>query len=349
MPASGALNRRGALTLLALTLLHGCAPPDVDRRLVVVSYGGTYQNAQRKAFFEAFAKRYNVFVREETWTGDFNQLKSMVESGDVTWDVVDVEGYMVLRGAAQDLLEKVDYTKVPKDELLPDAVNDYGVASNFWSTVLAYSTNAYSVGKQPVGWTQFWDVMQYPGTRALRKDPVANLEIALLASGVPRDQLYPLDIDRAFQSLDKIKPYIKVWWETGDQPTQMLASGEAVMSSVWNGRVSNAAKTGSAETFDWEDGIVSSEWWVIPRGAKNKELAQDFLAFASSAEPQAELTNYIPYGPVNRKAIESIPPDVLKNIPSAPDNLAKQVFVDSQWWNSHQAEIAERWNKWLAQ
>jgi putative spermidine/putrescine transport system substrate-binding protein len=324
----------------------GEQPP--QRELVVVSYGGAYQDAQRKAYFETFAKKYNVRVREETWTGDLARLKAMVDSKNVTWDVVDVEAYMVLRGAQQNLYERIDYTQVPKDELLPEAIHDYGVVAVFWSTVLTYNTQHFTGGKpHPIGWADFWNVQKYPEPRALRKDPVGNLEFALLADGVPKGQLYPLDVDRAFASLDKIKNHVKVWWDAGEQPVQLVSSSEVLLSTAWNGRVYSGAKEGKPVAFDWEGGLVSSDWWVIPRGAQNKDLAQQFVAFASSADAQAELPKYIPYGPPNKKAIELIPPDILKDLPTAPENLSKQVIINNQWWEQNQAAVLERWNKWL--
>ena len=335
--------------LAALTLLMGTQASKAQRQLVIVSYGGSYQEAQRKAFFEPFAKKYNVRIREETWAGDLAQLKAMVDSGDVAWDVVDVEAYMVLRGTQQNLFEKVDYTRVPKDELLPAAINPYGVATAFWSTIFAYSTQRYPAGKQPVGWTDFWDVKKFLGARALRKDPVANLEMALLAAGVPKDKLYPIDIDKAFASLDLIKPQIRVWWDAGEQPIQLIASGEVAISSAWNGRVHDAAKAGAPVALDWQDGSISSDWWVIPRGGKNTDLAQNFLAFASSSDPQSQLPQYISYGPVNKKAIELVAPDVLKELPTAPVNLAKQFFINNDWWNQNLGVVSERWNTWLLQ
>jgi putative spermidine/putrescine transport system substrate-binding protein len=314
----------------------------------VVSYGGTYQDAQRKAYFEAFAKKYNVNVREETWGGDFGKLKAMVESGNVTWDVVDVEAYMVLRGAQQNLYEKIDYTKVPKDELLPEAVNDYGVVAVFWSTVLGFNSQHFTGDKpHPVGWADFWNIQKFPEPRALRKDPVGNLEFALLADGVPKASLYPLDVDRAFASLDKIKSHVKVWWTAGEQPVQLLSTSEVLMSSGWNGRIYSGAKEGKPIALDWDGGLVSSDWWVIPRGSKNKDVAQDFLAFASSAEAQSELPKYIAYGPPNKNAIARIPPDIVKDLPTAPQNLAKQVIINNEWWEKNQAAVLDRWNKWL--
>lgn len=255
---------------------------------------------------------------------------------------------MVLRGAQDGLLEKIDYSSVPRDELIPGATHDYGVASAFFSTVLAYSTEHYPDAEaHPVGWSQFWDTRTFPGPRTLRKNPLATLEIALLAAGAPRDELYPLDLDRAFASLDAIRDDVAVWWEAGAQPAELLASGEVRLASAWNGRIHSAASARQPVALDWEDGVISADWWVIPRGATNSDIAQDFIAFASSADPQAALPTFIPYGPVNQTAIQRLAPDVLEDLPTAPENLAKQVMIDAEWWNDNLTRVLDAWNTWL--
>lgn len=319
-----------------------------EREIVIVSYGGAYQEAQRKAYFEPFEKITGIEVREETHAGDLAKIKAMVESGNVVWDVIDVEAYMVIRGAAHNLYEKIDYSQIPKDEIIPEGIHPYGVANCFWSTVICYNTDHYPEGiPHPSNWKDFWDVEKFPGPRALRKDPVANLEFALLADGVPKDKLYPLDVDRAFKSLDRIKDHITVWWEAGEQPAQLLSIGEVIMTSAWNGRVYNAKKEGKPVEVEWNEGILSTDWWVIPRGSKNKDIAMKFIAFSSQSSQQAEYPKYIPYGPVNLKAISLIDNILLPDLPTSPDNKEKQIIINNEWWVEHQAEILERWNAWM--
>jgi putative spermidine/putrescine transport system substrate-binding protein len=319
-----------------------------QRELVVASYGGAYQDAQRKAFFEPFAKRYNVTIREENHSGDLAKIKAMVESGSVIWDVIDVESNMVLRGARQNLYEKIDYLLIPQTELLPEAIHEYGVATCFWSTVMAYNTKHFPESRiHPKNWVEFWDSSKFPGPRSLRKSPISTLEFALLADGVEKSNLYPLDVDRAFKSLDRIKNDVSVWWEAGEQPAQLLASGEVILASAWNGRIYNARKAGKPVQEIWEDGLIDADWWVIPRGSKNRDLAMKFIAFASEARPQAEFTKYIPYGPVNKKAIDEIPQYILTDLPTSPDNVKKQVFLNSKWWDENLDMVQERWQKWL--
>ncbi|KAG0760324.1 hypothetical protein G6F22_019155 [Rhizopus arrhizus] len=66
-----------------------------------------------------------------------------------------------------------------------------------------------------------------------------------MADGVPTDKVYPCDIDRALASLDKVKPSVDVWWNTGAQVEQMLGSGEVDMIATWVSRAQSAIANGA--------------------------------------------------------------------------------------------------------
>src|SRR5580700_1787510 len=138
--------------------------------------------------------------------------------------------------------KKLDITKLPNAAAMPENYRSpYSVAYEFYSSVLAYSQTKYPAGAAPDSWADFWDVKKFPGRRALRNHPLATLEAALMADGVAPDELYPLDVDRAFKKLEQIKPYITVWWTSGAQSAQLLNDGEVDMVMAWNGRVSALA------------------------------------------------------------------------------------------------------------
>lgn len=338
------------ITILLVTLCIGlvaCEKKQPKGTITVCSYGGAYQESQQKAFFEPAEKEIGITVKDTSYNGEFAKIKAMVETGNVTWDVVDVETSMVIRGAEEGILEPIDYNLINKDQLIPDSVHPYGIGDVVWSTVLAYSTKKYPKGTpHPTTWAEFWDVEKFPGPRALRKSPKANLEFALLADGVPKDKLYPLDVDRAFRSLDKIKPHITVWWEAGDQPRQLLSDGEVVLTSAYNGRIWAAIQDGEPVAIEWGEAIMDLDWWVVPKGAK-KDLAMRFLAFATSPKQQALQTKYIAYGPTNKEAIKLVDQKTAPDLPTEPTNLAKQFTMNNEWWAKHEAEVTERWNAWL--
>ena len=173
----------------------------------------------------------------------------------------------------------------------------------------------------------FFDTEAYPGKRGMRKNPKVTLEFALIADGVPTDQVYDVlgteeGVARAFAKLDTIKDDI-VWWEAGAQPPQLLADGEVVFSTAWNGRVFNA-KNGEGQPFEmvWDGQIYDLDLWVIPKGSKNKEAALDFVAFSTATEQLAAQASWISYGPA-RKSSEGMigtyhSDDSLKMAPHMP-------------------------------
>lgn len=334
---------------VCVLLLSACggntASSSEKQKLVVVSWGGDYQAAQKKAMFQPFVKETGTQLVED---GPVNigKIKSMVQSGNVQWDVVDVLGMDVPKLVSAGLVEPIDYNVVKKDNLIDSAVKKYAVDIDYYSTVLSYNEKNLPNNAIPTSWADFFDTKKFPGSRALYKSPITTLEIALLADGVKPDQLYPLDVDRAFKKLDQIKSNI-VWWEQGAQPTQLLSDKEVVLAAAWNGRIARAKENGQPLGFTYEQGILDSESWVVVKGSKNKKAAMNFIQFASQGEPQANLLKVIPYGPTNRTAFESMDKEYAKTLPTYKENLSKQVYVDPEWWNKHFDEINDRFQSWL--
>lgn len=98
---------------------------------------------------------------------------------------------------------------------------------------MGYRTDAFQ-GAVPVGWADFWNTKKFPGDRALggAGPGTPELEFALMAAGVPPDRLYPIDIEKAFASYNKIRSSVVTWWETGAVPVQMLTDKDVVLTSV---------------------------------------------------------------------------------------------------------------------
>lgn len=317
------------------------------KTLRIASYGGSYQASQRKAFMIPFAKKTGVKIIEDSGV-DIAKVKAQVINKTYEWDVVDLETRHVVRGELEGLLEPIDKNIVDLTNIEEQAIREHAVGNIFWTTSLAYNKKALG-GRKPAGnWADFWDVKNFPGPRALQDQAPFNLEFALIADGVPKDKLYPLDIDRAFKKMDEIKPYITVWWKNGAQQIQLLTSAEVLYSSAWNGRVNVAQKKGVPLVFIWEGGCLDLDWWCVPKGNPNRDLAMRFIDFALSAERQGEqLGKYIAYGPTNKLAFKYIDPERAKELPSYPENLKKQFKQDADWWGARLAEITERWKAWI--
>jgi putative spermidine/putrescine transport system substrate-binding protein len=272
----------------------------------------------------------------------------MIQSGNITWDVVTVDSDFATRGGKQGLLEKLDYSVIKTDGFDKKFISDYGIGAETFDVAIAYNTNVYSKDNHPKTWTEFWDSKKYTKARTMYKYPVGTLESALLADGVKPDQLYPLDVDRAFASLDKIKNNVNLWWTSGAQPPQLLSSGQNDIGVCWNGRITAAKTGGSPVDVEYNEAIVCGDSWVVPKGAKHKDLAMQFINFASTAEAQAQFSKLIDYAPTNSKALDLLPDDVKKRIgKSSSDANTKQIIVDSEWWADNFDSVNERFEKWL--
>ncbi|WP_296268486.1 polyamine ABC transporter substrate-binding protein [Pseudomonas sp. UBA6562] len=337
------LSKRVSAVLSASLLTLACQAAVAAENVNFVSWGGTTQDAQKEAWAIPFSKQTDIKVVQDGPT-DYGKLKAMVESGNVQWDVVDVEADFALRAASEGLLEPLDFNTIQRDKIDPRFVSDHGVGSFFFSFVLGYNEGKLGASK-PVDWSALFDTKTYPGKRALYKWPSPGvLELALLADGVAPDKLYPLDLDRAFKKLDTIKQDI-VWWGGGAQSQQLLASGEASLGQFWNGRVYALQQDGAPVGVSWKQNLVMADFLVVPKGAKNKDAAMKFLANASSAQGQADFANKTAYAPVNVDSVAKLDSDLAKNLPTA--YAADQVTLDFAYWAKNGQAIAARWNEWL--
>ena len=228
------------LTLTLASLLIGAALP-AAADMVFTSWGGTTQDAQTAAWADPFAAETGVAVLQDGPT-DYGKIKAMVEAGSVSWDVVDVEGDYAVQAGAAGLLEPLDFTVIDRSKLDPRFVTDHSVGSFYYSFVIGCNQDA--VAACPATWAELFDTEAFPGKRTFYKWSAPGvIEAALLADGVAPADLYPLDLDRAFAKLDTIKDEI-IWWSSGAQSQQLLASAEAPMGSFWNGRLTALADSG---------------------------------------------------------------------------------------------------------
>lgn len=337
--------------MLLSSVMVGCGSGkgsgSTKEELVVVDWGGANTDARTEAIIKPFEEKYNCKVTVVTPT-DYGKMKTMVENGTTEWDVVNVDSDFVIRGGEQGLLEPIDYNVVKSaKDIKKDLQNEYGVGSEIYSSVISYNTNTFSEDNAPKTWADFWDTKKFPGKRAMWKYPVSVLEAALLADGVDPKNLYPLDVDRAFKKLDEIKPEIKVWWTEGAQAPQLLANGEVAMTLGWSGRITGAKTQGSPEDITYNQGLVFSASWVVPKGAPHKELAMKFIDFATQPEQHLAFSKNIDYGSTNSKAVEMMDNDLKNKLGQTDEQIASQVYIDNEWWVKNFDEVNKRFQEWL--
>lgn len=342
--------KHGASLAIAAALAVGAAGAVHARDLTVVSWGGAYQEAQDEIYFEPFKEKAGIAMLEESWDGGIGVLRAQVEGGNATWDVVQVESEELALGCDEGILEELDYSRIGgEDRYMEQAVHPCGVGTIVWSFVIAYDGDVLT--DPPTSPADFFDTETYPGKRGLRQGPKSTLEFALLADGVAPEEVYDAlatdeGVDRAFAKLDTIKDDI-VWWTSGAQPPQLLASGEVVMTSVYNGRI-DAANKEDDRNFGivWDGSLYTIDSWVILRGSPNMDAAYEFIEFAGRAENQAKLPLAIAYGVTNPEATAQIPDERLADLPNSDENIANAVQISDEFWIENIDSLTERFNAW---
>ena len=337
-PASAAAGESASSTADSAA----CNPPRQDGvTLSFTSFGGVYQEAQRKAWLEPYTELTGVQFTEDENSSNAT-IKAQVEAGQVTWDVVDVGNDFGLE-ANKDLLEPLDYTIIPRDEMNQDlGVSDWRVPDITYGVVLGYNTDA-TKGAVPEGWADFFDTTKIPGKRGVWDYSEGGmLEFALMADGVAPGDLYPLDLPRATAKLDTIKDDI-VFWNSGAESQELIGSGEVAMSMIWNGRAWSAKNIDKkpVET-QWNQQIVTADYLVVPKGSPNKDAAMKFIAYTACAANNGKPSEYIPYGPTNTNSQAN--PAMANDLSvSNADNAA---YFDDEYLVNNFDEIDAAWQAW---
>lgn len=337
---------------LAAGALTGCGSDDGPSggasSLTFMSGGGTYQDAQNTAFLEPFTAETGIKVHNDT-TLSYAKVKTMVDAGNVTIDVIPAEGYWAVQECGK-ILQPIDKSIVDMSDLDPALMQSECAAPLLtYSTAMYYNTQSFPGDSHPTNCRDFFDTTRFPGKRAAGSTatPNALVECALIADGVPRESLYPLDVDRAFRKLQTIKNDL-VFWNSGTDSVQLMTSGEVSMILAWNGRAYAAISDQKAKFAPvYEESFLHYDALVVPKGVKDSATAMKLVAYMMDPARQADLTRIIPYAPSNKKATLGDLPAALKGfLPNTNPELQKGTIVqDQRWWAENAETVTRRWTE----
>jgi putative spermidine/putrescine transport system substrate-binding protein len=262
----------------------------------------------------------------------------------------------------QGLLERLVGVELPpgangasaQRDFVPGALGPCWVGSMVYSQIIAFDSTTFT-GAAPSKLADFFDLTRFPGPRGLRDGPKYNLELALMADGVPSWQVYSVlatqgGVARAFAKLDAIKPSI-LWWRRPGEPAEMLAQGKVAMTTALNARVFSIDAEPKIRTI-WDGQLYQLDVFGIPKGDAKKKQALDFIRFATGPAPLAEQARYLPYGPARLSSLVLVRPnpetnaDMRPGLPTARQNFARALAVDPDWWAKHGPELEARWAAW---
>lgn len=338
-----------AWAVVAFTAFGWVSAALAEDTVTIASWGGTYQEAQNKAFFEPAAKALGITVRQDNVTQGLPDVRLQVEGGAVKWDLAVIGIEECFRGETEGLFERLDPSIVKTDGIDPKLKGDSWVAISLYAIVIAYNTAGGLKEGGPQNWAEFWDTKKFPGPRSLGSTPSETLTAAALADGVAPDKLYPFDLDRAFRKLAEIKPSVDAWWSSGSQIVNLIKDDNVDAASIYDGRANTLVKAGAPISYTFNQGIINGDCMVIPKGAKNKAGAMKMLGMFVSPELQANVARYSTNAPANSKGFDPalVNPDDAKRMIFYPENARRMITSDFRWWAANQAVVQQRWQEFL--
>ncbi|MBX2853367.1 MAG: extracellular solute-binding protein [Rhodobacteraceae bacterium] len=360
-----------SLDALAQPLCSGASGECADE-LTVVSWGGSYMAAQKKAYGEPYL-RDNPTVRityDDSASESVGRLRAMLADGSMTWDLVDVLGNVAIGLCEEGIAQKID----PLQDLAPGAdgapaTSDFGatlvspcfIPQSVYSRAIGFRTDVASWrGRRPESICDIFDLANFPGKRSLESRPVGNLEWALLCDGVPKSQLYEVlstdaGVERALAKLGRIKNSV-MWWSSGLETPNRLADRSVVMGSTWNGRLFTLIEEQkkSVEIL-WDAQILHLDGWIIPKGLSDARLrrALHFVRYATDARRLADQVKYISYAPARRSSFPILPKhqavgvNMMNRVPSHPDLQESAILYNYQWWARNGDRVQAIFMDWL--
>ncbi len=350
MPRRSLLQAAASATVLGPLAVFTSKSQAQARQLVIRDPGGPYAEAFGAAFYRPFKEATGIEIVPATGQHQPTAfIKTMVESKNYPWDMAHVSNDVHVTLAGLGHLEELRVDSAPGwKELHAGFKSPHYAGVDVVGSILGYRTDKLNGAKAPKTFRDVWDVAGFPGRRALRRNPMETLEYALLADGVPPAQLYPLDVERAFRALDRIKKDVPVWWTSGAQTSQLLKSGEVDMCPTWNARAQVVADEGAPVAIMWSQFLYVTEGWIIPKGSPKADLCREFIQFTLDAKKQSVFAKTLAYGPTLTGAYQYIDPARARTLPTHPNNLKGGIEWNVAYWAQNRERLTERFNGWVS-
>lgn len=312
-------------------------------RIFITSWGGSYGEFVQKHLIEPFTAETGIEAVIVN-TPDLAKVKAQVKSGNTEWDVFDAVGSMLFSGAKEDLWEPLDTNIVDlSSNSIPADPARGGMPLYIYSGGVAWDPDRTK--NPPKNFREMWDTGTFPGRRALRTRASEMLEVALLADGVKPSEMYPLDIDRAFNSLESIKPHVRKWFDQTGQMVTLIQQNETDFTYAYTNRVRAARKAGVSIDISFDQLVNAVAYYAVIRGTPRREAAMRFLAFVARPEQQAAMAEHLSVSPAFEGADSLISEDARKWKADVTD--PNSIVLNDEYWGDKYGEVNKRFKEWI--
>ena len=278
-----------------------------------------------------------ITVKEDTTNG-IQDVRAQITAGAVAWDVTEQELPTCETLKREGMLEPLDYSVIDTSGIPEELIDSHYVGFINFTKVIAYRKDHFG-DNGPKTWADFWDFEKFPGKRSMHGKVNYNLEAALMADGVPLEDVYATlatdeGQERAWAKLAEIAPKVTVWYRGGSQSAQLLRDGEVDVIHMGHNRVESVKASGMDVAYSFDGGTMDIDCLLVPKGPPNAANAMKLINEMLKAESQARLAMTMPLGPVNTNAfsVGVLSEDEAVNVNTHPANYPKQLLVDPNFY-----------------
>lgn len=326
------------------TDLNSNWPEITSDRVVLSGFGGETYEVRHDRIFDPFTELSGAEVVDAPW--DYGKFLNMVNAPNPEWDAIDFDGYSVVSLIQGDTPPAKLADWVRRCDMVDEKFQDYAAGSYAYSVVMGWAS---SLEGTPETWADFFDTSKFPGKRAFPKSIYAGtVEIALMADGVSKDDLYPLDFDRAFAKLDELKSDL-VFYDSYAQGQQLMVQGSVSMMATANSRMIQLREQDRGD-FTYDQAVLYP-WGGFPitQNAPHPDATNALIDTLSHPEVQAEIARKLYLGPIVSDAFDLLSEDELALQPNSPENQEKAAVVNTEVVASQDPEYVERFFAWVGQ
>ena len=242
------------------------------------------------------------------------QMYIKVANGEA-YDILVPSDYMIQRLIEEDYLQKLDKSKLDCFDKLSDAVlglpydpnNDYSVPY-FWGTVgIVYDKTKVDIEDlEREGYNIFLD-QKYKGDVYLYDSERDSFMMALKALGYSMNTENEAELNEAYEWLVQCVETMDTEIVT-DEIIDNMAQGRKALGLIYSGDASYVmAENEDMGYFMPETGTnLWSDAMVIPKNAKNPDLAHAFINYASDYDGAYDNSSYVGYTSANQEVMDDL-------------------------------------------
>ncbi|UCE51456.1 MAG: extracellular solute-binding protein [Desulfobacterales bacterium] len=320
-------------------------------------WGGVVSEAFREHAFKPFSEATGVKVVDGEF-GDMDTYLTRVKASfppGGEFNLAHLSGvFDYARYVGLDFHVELDESKIPNlNNVMEAMMTPYrsitkgtlsAVPYDYGQTGIAYNTKYISKEKaESSGASLLWD-KELKGKLGSWGDWRTNIWYGALHTGQNPNNIK--DLDAVWNALKEQRKMVKKYWASGAELMSLLANEEIYATVAWSGRVAALQAQGHPIGFLSPNNCYSWQECIFVLKGTDLDVAQQLLNFM--LEPKCAIAVAVGQKYPSSLDPTKVPmPDEVKKLPAfdPTGKLQGYLFADPPYWNSHQLEWAEKWDR----